>query len=428
MRKAGKRMLYIGAGIIVLTGLLYTGYQKFVDPRRDAVSAMKESISLTDTMTKAEAKEDLNYLMDKLRKFHPAWSDDTKNMTKQVEEQYQMELTNLDDTMSMLELWQAASRIVHQMSDAHTRVSTSRLDGEYRYRVAEDGITVSDMIAVNKEPMDEIKKRFLSLWPYELESYGIVRFEKYIVYQEYMELAGVDTTNGVDITYRLDGEEVTKHYEAEIWKDEAKDFVSYQINEAKNLGIFTLTSCKESSLYDERLQQFFAEVKEKGITNIAVDLRENNGGWIPAVKEFLTYVDTDTYTYCNNLRTRMGMFWYKEKEQIQNEKKTDAFSGNIYVLTSAKTFSSAMDFAMVIMDNDLGTIIGEIPGNMPDSYTINLKYQLPNSGLKLVVSGGEQNRIDETKSGQPLIPDYETEADEALNKVYELSEGEASHK
>lgn len=426
MKKAGKKILCIGAGILVAAGLVYGGYKQFVDPRREVVSAMKESIFLKDQMTKAEAKEDLKYLMDKLRKFHPAWSDDTKDMTERVEEQYQTELADLNDTMTMLEFWQAASRIIHQMSDAHTRVSTSRLDGEYRYRIADDGIQVSNILAVNGEPMEEIRDRFLSLWPYELESYGIVRFEKYIVYQEYMELAGVDTANRVEITYLLNGEEVTKHYEAEIWKDEASDFAFYQIDEAGNLGIFTLTACKESSLYEERLQQFFAEVKEKGITNIAVDLRENNGGWIPAVKEFLTYVDTDTYTYCNNLRTRMGMFWYKEKEQIQNKKKADAFAGNIYVLTSAKTFSAAMDFAMVIMDNDLGTVVGDIPGNMPDSYTVNCKYQLPNSGLKLMVAGGEQNRIDEMRSGEPLIPDYETKADEALNKVYELCKGEGA--
>lgn len=415
-----KRILCTGIGVGIVIGLLYGGYSCFLNPGRDAVSSMKESSALTDTVTQKEAEEDLTYLMGKLKKFHPAWSEDTKDMTKRVESQYETEIASLKGSMTMLEVWQAASRIIHEMGDAHTRVSTSRLDGEGRYRIEGEGITVDDIIAVNGESMIDIQGRFLVLWPYELVSYGMERFKKYIVYEEYMELAGVDTSYGVDITYLSGEEEITKHFEAEVYDSPSSDFVSYQIDKENNLGIFTLTSCKNNSQYDETLAEFFKQVEDNHITNVAVDLRENNGGWIPAVKEFLEYVDVDSYIYCNNLRIRMGRFWYKEKEIIQNKKKDTVYSGNLYVLTSAKTFSSAMDFAMVIMDNDLGTIVGDIPGNLPDSYTINFKYQLPNTGLKLVVSAAEQSRIDESKIGEPLMPDYEVKAEQAMEMVHEL--------
>lgn len=420
MKKTIKRVLGTGIVFGITIGLLYGGYSRFVNPGRDVVSSMKESLEVNDTMTQKEAQEDLTYLMEKLKKFHPAWSDDTKGITKRVESQYQIELVSLNDSMTMLEVWQAASRIVHEMEDAHTRVSTSRLDGEGRYRIDTEGITVDDIIEVNGEAITDIRDRFLALWPYELLSYGIGRFEKYIVYQEYLELAGIDTSYGVDITYLSGKEEITKHFEAEVYDSPSSEFVSYQIDNENNLGIFTLTACKDNRRYDEALAEFFEQVDSNHITNVAVDLRENNGGWIPAVKEFLEYVNVDNYIYCNNLRTRMGRFWYNENEIIQNKKKDTVYSGNLYVLTSSKTFSSAMDFAMVIMDNDIGTIVGDIPGNLPDSYTINFKYQLPNTGLKLVVSSAEQNRIDESKRGEPLIPDYEVEAEQAMEKVYEL--------
>lgn len=216
--------------------------------------------------------------------------------------------------------------------------------------------------------------------------------------------------------------EQSGHFEAEIYKDPSQKFIYYEIDKDRSMGILTLTACKENAEYHKILAQFFEEVQSNNIQNVVLDLRENNGGWIPVSKDFMEYIDVDSYRYCNNLLTRMGPFWYREKEQIRNQKVDNAFDGKIFVLTSAKTFSAAMDFAMVIKDNGLGTIVGETCGNMPDSYTANQKYQLPNSKLKLVVSILKQNRFDESKSGEPLVPDYEVDPLNALQKVYELVE------
>ena len=90
------------------------------------------------------------------------------------------------------------------------------------------------------------------------------------------------------------------------------------------------------------------------------------------------------------------------------------------MLTSNSTFSSAMDFAVVISDNGIGTVIGEIPGNMPDAYGDKLTFQCPNSRLVLSVSYKKFYRVDSTKNGEPLIPDYQTDSDKAVEKLYEL--------
>lgn len=226
----------------------------------------------------------------------------------------------------------------------------------------------------------------------------------------------VDTKYQEEISaFRDNGTVSVEHMLPSAYSEEKVPFITYEIDEADNLAIFTMNSCKRNAEYTNKLSDFFHEVHSKNIKNVAIDLRENNGGSIPVIKDFLEYIDVDTYQYCNNLNTRMGLFWYKEKEFIKNHKKQEAFSGNLYVLTSAKTFSSAMDFAMVIQDNNLGKIIGEECGNMPDSYTVNQKYQMPNSKLKLSVSGAKQNRIDETKYGQTLQPDIKTNAENAVD-------------
>ena len=89
------------------------------------------------------------------------------------------------------------------------------------------------------------------------------------------------------------------------------------------------------------------------------------------------------------------------------------------MLTSQYTFSSAMDFAMVIHDNGIGKVIGEIPGNMPTAYGDKLGFQLPESKLVLSVSYKKFYRVDINKSEEPLIPDCTVNADEALEKLVE---------
>lgn len=409
-----KKSLIIVAAIVLTTAMIvgtgYGYYQLQVNPTRKAVTTLEESAKLTDVLSKDEAIEDMNYMMKTFRDFHPAWSKcGDREMTAIVDTKYQEEISAFRDNVTVLELWQAASRVIHAMHDAHTRISVNRNKEESGYSLGEN------WTSINGISRDELYERFLEVWPYELESYAKTRFEKYIVYEEYMNLVGIDTMNGIDVSYETDGTVSVEHMLPSAYSEEKVPFITYEIDEADNLAIFTMNSCKRNAEYTNKLSDFFHEVHSKNIKNVAIDLRENNGGSIPVIKDFLEYIDVDTYQYCNNLNTRMGLFWYKEKEFIKNHKKQEAFSGNLYVLTSAKTFSSAMDFAMVIQDNNLGKIIGEECGNMPDSYTVNQKYQMPNSKLKLSVSGAKQNRIDETKYGQTLQPDIKTNAENAVD-------------
>jgi len=61
---------------------------------------------------------------------------------------------------------------------------------------------------------------------------------------------------------------------------------------------------------------------------------------------------------------------------------------------------------MVIQDNKIGKVIGATPGNMPEGYGDIKKIQFDNSKLVMTVSTKYFYRIDESKSEQPIVPDY----------------------
>ena len=120
---------------------------------------------------------------------------------------------------------------------------------------------------------------------------------------------------------------------------------------------------------------------------------------------------------------RYGPFLITDKkEKIANERGGElVFDGTIYILTSSGTFSAATDFAVAIADNKLGYVVGEVSGGMPSSYGDLLQFQTPNAKLMFTVSYKYFHRPDSGNDKKPLEPDYPVEAEEALQKVYELA-------
>lgn len=106
---------------------------------------------------------------------------------------------------------------------------------------------------------------------------------------------------------------------------------------------------------------------------------------------------------------------------MENKKYTElTFGGNVYVLTSSGTFSSAMMFAEYIKDNHLGTIIGEAPGNIPSGYGDITIFQLPESGLYMHVSTKKFFRADKESDDFLVSPDMECNAEDAFAYLYEV--------
>ena len=96
------------------------------------------------------------------------------------------------------------------------------------------------------------------------------------------------------------------------------------------------------------------------------------------------------------------------------------FHGDLYLLTSARTFSSAMMFAQYVKDNRLGIIIGEAPGNDPNGYGEVSCFMLPNSGLYMQISTKRFYRADRESTDELVYPDIECSSQLAMEELYRL--------
>ena len=424
-----------------------------------------------ETLTAKQAMRDLDFVMHRVKKIHPAaYKKLPKNLSREWEKvRDELEVKKQrEELITKIELAQKIEGILSLLNDAHTNVSFSFVDSRYLKHVYAHTKAKDTLISVNGKTKREIFEENRKLFSTENDEYAISRIGNYVTSIEGLaylnlvpeslpitELFDEETAEKMDAEFapaytytfeHIDGSLETYAYplsdfvsydeymafnssdssDAESEKEESQpsSFVHYEINAEDSIGIFTLDSCIFNDVYKSTLKSFFDEVKEKKIRNLIVDLRNNGGGNSLVANEFLRYLAVDQYKECAS-DLRMGPFKsHLSPGFVTNEKYEGySFDGQIYVLTSVQSFSSAMMFAMYIQDNGLGKVAGEASGNNPSSYGDVVSFRLPESRLYMQVSWKKWYRIDESKEGQLIEPDIPVKADDALSHVIELIAG-----
>lgn len=434
-KKSSHKMLNISVSILVVVLILgfaiFSIYSSFFDPYRGSTKTIEESLPLESNLSKKEASEDILFFVAKIKSRHPLWLEKKASIQKAIEDKLTMEIENLSDEPTVLEVWQKISSISALLHDGHTyafwKNSQELLFIHDFSQIKEYG----DPIQINGFFIEDIYSRYLKLNSYESDSHAKKRFSNsIIVTKSLLELCGISTTSGITMDFNTPRGIQTYHYffvplPEVTGRSENSDndtWVSFNIDTKNSIGIFTLKSCNSNDEYRKVLDSFFAEIFSRNIKTLAIDLRGNSGGNSWVANEFLTYIAVEKYKSWD-CSVRYGPILWKNRNNVyENKKKAETFAGNIFVLTDVYTYSSAMDFAMLIQDNNLGKIVGEASGNSPDSYGDCIYFQLPNSKIALSVSFKKWYRVDQTKDGTVLRPDFSISPERALEKVYELIE------
>ncbi len=158
-------------------------------------------------------------------------------------------------------------------------------------------------------------------------------------------------------------------------------------------------SAKEKALVDS----LFKMMNINKTTDLIIDLRNNGGGNSNMGDYIISYLTAKPYCMFSRVDVKLSKELlaegaYKEYKELegmtitdpsdltQPENKINRFSGNTIVLTSNNTFSSAADFAAVIKDFSLGTLIGSETGGMRQCFGDVLGFNTPNYNISFGVS------------------------------------------
>ncbi|MFY9377727.1 MAG: S41 family peptidase [Peptococcia bacterium] len=423
------------AGIfLIILALCFGLYKLFFDPHRGTIMYFTVSEKLDKTLSREEAIEDLDLMMHYLKERHPAC---LQNIPEEVITQYKSELSAMSEQPTVLELWRSASAILALMKDGHTYInhfSEDLSELPVSFTINQDDLYLSwsdngpyRVIAIEGQALETLYADFIRRFSYEREIYARFQFARRLPRKGYLEFLGLDSSKGIEITCDTPTGQQKTAFALVQPENEISDepFVSYEINPEYSLGILRLRSCIYNEEYRSTLRDFFSQVRDEDIQHIAVDLRGNGGGNSYVINEFLRYLNIDKYKIYGSMSARMGPCIMNSIDWSSSNKKYQdlLFEGKVYALTSINSFSSALDFAVVLQDYGLAKIIGESPGGMPSSYGDSLYFQLPNSKLGVSISYKYFERVDASKNELPLIPDYETSAATAEEKLISIIKG-----
>ena len=412
----------------------------YIDPYFNSIN-FHSAISPTlpyDTLIPADkACEDIDYVIRYLWKDHPACQEGYDAPVIKVADQLKSDILSAG-SITVNKLAAGIESALSQLGDAHTCAYTHYAEPLYLkhyYKWKKDGWRIT---AVNGLTIKELLAQCSDLFSFEAESWELEQMKNMLVDVQGLDYLGFSVQDGITYTFENDaGEVLSETYHAEDYvtfeeyiayngadstkRTSTSSFVGFTVDEDRSLAILTLDECIFNDEYVNCLRDMFTQVKEKGVKNVAVDLRSNGGGSDRTAVEFIRYLDTDRYRYASETM-RLGHFNTPlSADHVVNERYSDlTFTGSIYVLSSSASFSSAMLFTQYIKDNGLGTIIGEPPGNDPNGYGETAKFRTPNSGVLFTISTKRFYRADRNCTDRYVMPDIPCDADNALDALYSV--------
>ena len=220
---------------------------------------------------------------------------------------------------------------------------------------------------------------------------------------------------------------------------------AYSLN---NVGILKLSSFGVDPFNPEPgldefatfFEETFEEFQEENISSIIVDLRQNSGGNSDVGDMLVSYITNQPYRMFAQVEAKISTQFLEYFRSTGRELPSEVtsslgeifvsevplepppsnslrFEGDVFVLTSQCTASSATDFAAVVKDFQLGTIVGEETGGLPTHVGNSLIFTLPETELELRVSSIYYVRPGDFDDGRGVLPDCEVEASQALQAV-----------
>lgn len=374
---------------------------------------------------------------------------------------------SLPDSVSLIQLYRVAAPIVSMIGDGHTSLEFP-YDDFFTSELKRLPLFVNvlpDSSIICNSSLDSIIKRgdkILSINGKSADNMiddmlPFVSGEK-----PHYKLSGVNSSfqalfnmlypsDNYDIIYQpKESEEILSVSFPAITFDEIKkrcprtsnggnyDDYSYTIDRINNVAIMDFRHFYDAERMEHFADSMFRELSDRNINNLIIDIRNNGGGNSRVGDVLLRYISPEPYVQMDKALIRitpltaklmgsqespMFTLWEADStDYIQPRSKEDGhYNGNVYLLTSNQTFSSAASFAWAFKECKMGKVIGEETGGMNVSYGDILPYSLPISKLTTYIPFKRfwQLRADENDI-HGTLPDINVPSSEALTKALEI--------
>lgn len=423
-------LISIICSLILAVGIVY--FFVYEDPMRGTMhnKAYQEMMGPNDTLTYEEAKADIDYLYDLIKTRH--YSAIGKTVKDDVEQAYQLVLSQLKQENSLFEMWRNISLILHELDDGHARTGFIYSETPFVYDISLDIYSRSEwymtldghqypLVSMHGMPVEDIYDIAKDTFSYENEYYLNYLLESRLVYTAYEYFFTGNWTEEGNVTY-LDQQEHIVNDQMHVIPliSSQKKTLDYEIDQALDVARLEMNQMVNDQESKDMIHAFFNDVKTFDINHVVIDISRNGGGNSLIIEELLKYFPIETYTnYGTSIRYRLFDLNYQPREVKNKVYDELIFEGQVYLITSPNTFSSAAMLTAIFKDNQLGVIYGEPMGNQPSMYGDILQYQLKNSGFPITLTYKFFTRPNGVITDETIMPDVLINSEDAYQKILE---------
>lgn len=207
--------------------------------------------------------------------------------------------------------------------------------------------------------------------------------------------------------------------------------VSYK--KVEDFGYLTISTFNDRKTFplDQwkvKFDSIFTQIKKDKVKKLVIDVHNNSGGNSAIGNLLINYFSDKSYStyqgtfkksqeYLDFMKKRgiedsayekleNGDYYPIKSRKIKPSKNKNQFNGKTYVVVGKNTFSSAMMFGTIVLDNKLATLIGEIPEKgHPNHFGELIFFQTPNTKLDFFFGVKEWIRPAGNILPNKLIPD-----------------------
>lgn len=418
---------------------------------------------ISQTYSKNEIKEDIDYLQESLEALHPGYTWHTPLEDLRI--QFQILKKNLNSRTNEIDLLNQLAPIIANINCGHTEILPSesrskylelyskkfplkiKLLGGHAFAVENyDSITEGqELTSINAIPLSAIVDRLKSFIPSDgyNETYRNFRLQDEFSHLYSLHYPTSDIFN-LGIIHQK--QQVIEHSIPGWDKNPKSDKAinqSFEMIDSLSTGYLKISSFGQNQTFRSFLDSTFNYLKINQTKNLIIDLRNNQGGsdeYGALLYSYLTnaqfqYYDKITVStndgvmlsrlyfgeipfskalpnYISSLKTvEGGLLEYLNHPNLDVQRpNANAFQGKVYLLVNGGTFSSASEFTSIVFSNDRAVIIGEETGG---GYYGNCSLgtpslTLPNTKLRVLIPLGKYELAvnKEAKFGRGVFPKY----------------------
>lgn len=418
--------------------------------------------------TKQQLEQDIDFIKEKIVNAHV--NPYTEISKSEFEKKYTNIRNSLKDGMTQKEFYYLAKPLIVTLNDEHSSMSDfcvtdsikrsmKVLPLKFKYEngkmlltenYSDNQLNMGDeLLSLNNMPIHEVLETCAQTIPGAKEERIPIAVDRFwIMINKFCYFI----TDDYNLKFKSGLQTVVKSISLEQLKANAsksqpkkkEDFKPLDYKKVNDYAYLTVNTFDDRNTFTieewkTKFDSIFTQIKKDNANKLVIDVHNNSGGnsavgnllinyfsdkpyqtyqgkWKKS-KEYAEYLKANNKESAEYNKIKDGDYYPIRSRSVTADKNPLRFNGKTYVIVGKNTFSSAMMFSVMVLDNKLAEVAGEMPEKgHPNHFGELINFQTPNTKLDFLFGVKEWIRPAGNIVPNKLIP---TKAIDLNNKTRE---------